>query len=79
MLPNGGSVWVRETLHDSTAHSQQAAVVGVTVLIALFLCLPPLWAVRCWGVALRPRVTRRRSRSGQLTPGTETVGKCLLN
>lgn len=29
--------------------------------------------------ALRPRVTRRSSRSGHLAPGTETVGKCLLN
>lgn len=31
------------------------------------------------GAARRPGVTRRCSRSGQLAPGTETVGKCLLN
>lgn len=71
-----------ETLYlEGLAHSWMMAVVGVTVLITLFLCLPPLRAEMGAGAgaALRPRVTRCCSRSGQLAPGTEMVGKCLLN
>lgn len=79
-----------ETLHEEGAAHSPWLAVGVTILIALFLCLPPLWAVRWgWGgggggvevvaAALRPCVTRPCSRSGQLEPGTETISKCLLN
>lgn len=53
--------------------------VGVTVLIAVFLCLPSPRAEMGAGAVRRPGVTRRCIRGGQLAPGTETVGKCLLN